>query len=508
MGAFSLGRAFGQISAPTAVSRVLGFVRDVCFAVLLGAGPAADAFVVALKLPNMFRRMTAEGAMASAFVPAFAGARQGGGERTAMELAAETQTTLCLGLCALLGLGEIFMPQLVALLAPGFAATPERMDAAIRLGRVTFCYLPMISLVAFWSAIANASNRFLAGAAMPIIFNICLIAGALAIPLASGWIAVERAMPLAVALLVAGALQLVAMAFVLVRCGVMPGLGLPRFAAPIRRMWRHFSVATLGGMATQINQIVDLVLASLLPVGAISWLYYADRLTQLPLGLVGVALATALLPQLSALYRGGDGAAAERLLGHAVHLAAFLALPAAVGLFLVSNRLTGGLFEYGAFTGRDAAMSAAALGAYAVGLPAHVLAKLLQTSFYAQGRPGFVLGASLAAVGANIAMSLALMPVLGHVGLALATSISGFAGAGLLAAGLLRAGCMPSMPWGPLFRIALCVAVMAAALFWLEGVVSGLAAPLGLGALVCGGAIAYFGAATLFRAMPGRVERG
>ena len=178
MSAQPLARAFRQIGGMTAVSRVLGFVRDVVFAALLGAGPAADAFLVALKLPNMFRRLTAEGALSNAFVPAFARARREDGEAAAMALAGETQTTLTMVLVALVILGEIFMPAVIGLLAPGFSDTPDRMNAAITLARVTFPYLPMISLVAFWAAIANADGRFMTAAAMPVIFNILLVGGA------------------------------------------------------------------------------------------------------------------------------------------------------------------------------------------------------------------------------------------------------------------------------------------------------------------------------------------
>ena len=236
MSAPSLAGAFRQIGGLTMVSRILGFLRDIVFAVFLGAGPAADAFLVALKLPNMFRRLTAEGAMANAFVPAYTEARQQEGERAAGDLAGEAQTTLMLVLAALVVLGEVFMPAVISALAPGFADTPDRMAAAVTLARVSFPYLPMISLVAFWAAIANAEGRFMMAAAMPVLFNMCLVGGALVIPMATGWLATERAMPLAVALLLAGILQLGAMATVLRRAGRMPRWRLPRFGAAIRRM--------------------------------------------------------------------------------------------------------------------------------------------------------------------------------------------------------------------------------------------------------------------------------
>ena len=240
----SLAAAFRRISGLTGLSRILGFLRDIAFAAFLGAGPAADAFLVALKLPNMFRRLTAEGALANAFVPSFAEVRDADGSGPAMRLAGEVQTTLLLVLTGLVVIGEIMMPSVIALLAPGFVETPDRLDTAVRLARVTFPYLPMISLVAFWAALANADDRFSAAALMPVIFNICLIAGAVLIPvygsasaeqLVAGAPMGERAMPLALGLLVAGVLQLVFMGAVLIRAGIMPAwLSLIHISEPTR----------------------------------------------------------------------------------------------------------------------------------------------------------------------------------------------------------------------------------------------------------------------------------
>ena len=186
MRAMSLAAAFRRISGLTGISRILGFLRDVAFAAFLGAGPAADAFLVALKLPNMFRRLTAEGALANAFVPTFADLRSSDSHASAMRLAGEVQTTLMFALLALVVMAEWHMPAIIGVLAPGFVDTPDRMEAAVDLARVTFPYLPMISLVAFWAALANAHDRFSAAALMPVIFNICLIAGALALPFWGG----------------------------------------------------------------------------------------------------------------------------------------------------------------------------------------------------------------------------------------------------------------------------------------------------------------------------------
>jgi putative peptidoglycan lipid II flippase len=507
----SLAQAFRQISGLTGVSRLLGFVRDVTLAAFLGAGPAADAFLVALKLPNMFRRLTAEGAMANAFVPAFTTARQKDGEPAAMALAGEVQTTLIVTLCLVVGLAEIFMPAVISLIAPGFADTPARMEAAIALGRVTFPYLPLISLVAFWAAIANASQRFLVAAAMPLIFNLCLIGGALVIPMATGWLAIERAMPLAVALVGAGVLQLAVMAMLLRRHRIMPAWRVPRFGTAARAMWRQFGVASAGAVVMQVNLIIDLVLASLLTVGAISWLYFADRVAQLPLGIFGIALGTALLPRLSSQFRAGNLDEARASLSEALLFAAFLVIPATVALIAIAPQIVGGLFRYGAFTAADAAAAAAALMAYAIGMPAHILVKILQPAFYATAQPGFVLKVSIVAVITNLALSLSLMPVLGHVGLALATSISGIVAAGALLARLARDGHMGFPAAMVIARICGATLVMLAVLLvasaWLASSYPALPAVAHLAVLVGAGGGAYLFVAFALRAVPRQLLR-
>ena len=499
-----LARAFRQISGLTGLSRILGFGRDVVFAAFLGAGLAADAFVVALKLPNMFRRLTAEGAMANAFVPAYASMREAGGDRAATSLAGEVQTTLFVALCGLVVLGEIFMPEIISVLAPGFVDTPDRMDAAIALARVTFPYLPLISLAAFWAALANAHGRFMVAAALPLIFNICMIGGALVIPMASGWLAAERAMPIAAALLIAGALQLGAMGLLLRRRKLMPRWRLPRFGGASRAMWRTFGVASAGGLVMQVNLVIDLVLASLLPVGAVSWLYFADRV---PLGIFGIALGTALLPRLSAQFSAADHDGARASLAQAILFAAFLVIPATAAMIAIAPEITTGLFARGAFTADAAAASAAALAAYAAGMPAHIMVKILQPAFYASGRPGFVLKVSIAAVVVNVALSLSLMPVLGHVGLATATSVSGFVAAAALSVRLARDGQLELPAAASLRRICLATVVMLVVLYLGLSLSPSLHAAVLLALLVAAGGAAYLAAAVAFRAIPAQLVK-
>ena len=502
-----LARAFRQISGLTGLSRVFGFGRDVVFAAFLGAGPAADAFIVALKLPNMFRRLTAEGAMANAFVPAYAAMRDSDGDDAARTLAGEVQTTLFACLCGVVLLGEIFMPSIISVLAPGFAETSDRMDAAVALARVTFPYLPLISLAAFWAALANAHGRFMAAAAMPLIFNLCMIGGALVIPTATGWLAMERAMPVAVALLIAGVLQLASMGLLLRRKGLMPRWRLPRFGAPARAMWRKFGTASAGGVVMQVNLVVDLVLASLLPVGAVSWLYFADRVAQLPLGIFGIALGTALLPRLSAQFSADDHDGARASLAQAMLFAAFLVIPATAALVAIAPEIMAGLFAYGAFTGAAASASAAALAAYAAGMPAHIMVKILQPAFYATGRPGFVLKVSIAAVAVNVALSLLLMPVLGHVGLAAATSASGFVAAAALLVRLARDGRLELPSAASLLRVGLATLVMLTTLYLGLSLLPPLPAAVLLALLVAAGGGAYLVAAIAFRAIPRQLIR-
>ena len=339
-------------------------------------------------------------------------------------------------------------------------------------------------------------------AAMPVIFNICLIGGALLIPMATGWLAIEKAMPLAAAMLAAGVLQMGMMARLLRRAGRMPKWRWPRFAAPVRAMWRQFSVASAGAIAMQVNLVIDLVLASLLPVGAISWLYFADRLAQLPLGVIGVALGTALLPRLSAQFREDDAAAARASLAEAVRLAAFLVVPAMVALIVIAPQIMAGLFGYGAFSEAAAAASASALAAYAIGMPAHILVKILQPAFYATGRGGFVLGVSIAAVAANVSLSITLMPVLGHVGLALATSLSGLLAATALAAALAPRGHLRLPPPVETIRIVAACLVMAAVLVATARLLPPVPPIIELGILVAGGGGAYLAAAVGLGAVP------
>ena len=474
-------RNFRQISLLTALSRVLGFVRDICLAQFIGAGAAADAFLVAFKLPNLFRRLTADGAMTNAFLPVFASVRQSQGRDAALILAVEVQTMLLVVLSVIVILGEIFMPAVIAVLAPGFVDDQDLYASAIALARVTLPYLPMISLVALWAAVTNAHDRFFGGAAAPVILNLCLIGGALVIPVAGlfgsePFFAAQAsnifylALPICIAVLVAGTAQMMLMQRMLARIDAQLSVAplVPRLRATLsensKKMWRAFVPAALGAGGLQLNLLIDMVLASLIQVGAISWLYYADRIVQLPLGVIGIALGTALLPQLSRLESENDKTEVANRIAHSLQIAGFFAIPASIAIILACEPIIAGLFGYGAFTVQDSQMAAAALSAYGVGLVAFVVNKVFQPAFFASGRGGLVLKISLLSVGVNITGSLAMMPYLGHVGLALATAIASWTGVIIMAVLLAREGRLRLSALSALWPILGAALVMGAAM--------------------------------------------
>ena len=439
-------RSFRQIGGLTALSRLLGFLRDICLAQFIGAGAVADAFLVAFKLPNLFRRLTADGAMTNAFLPVFAHVRETQGRSHALLLATEVQATLFLALSAIVVVLEIFMPYVIAFLAPGFVEQPDLFASAVGLARVTMPYLPMISLVALWAAVTNAHNRFFGGAAAPVILNIFLIGGILtSAALSQFWQADEAsftifslAMPICVALLIAGTSQMLLMQRMLAKIDAALLWQRPRLSDNSKKMWRAFVPAALGAGGLQLNLLIDMILASLVSVGAISWLYYADRIVQLPLGIIGIALGTALLPTLSKLESENQLEEVASRIGHSLQIALFFALPATMALFVISEDLISGLFGYGAFSQSDSQQAAYALIAYAVGLTAFVVNKVFQPVFFASSRGQFVLKISLLSVVINVVGSVTMMPYLGHVGLALATAIASWAGVLIMAVILLK----------------------------------------------------------------------
>jgi putative peptidoglycan lipid II flippase len=430
----SLGRATLTVGGLTAASRVAGFVRDLLIAAALGAGPVTDAFFVSLKLANFLRRLFAEGAFGVAFVPLYARLRQGPDAAEAPRFAGEAMAVLALALVPVVLLGELFMPWLVRLLATGFAPGSLQYELSVTLGRITFPYLLFISLAALFSGVLQAGQRFAAAAFAPILLNLLLIG----LLLATGAEDVTAARLLAWGVVAAGLLQLAWLTLTAARVGLAPTLRWPRLSPEVRRLLRLIGPGALGVGVVQLNLLVGSWFATHLPTGTVSYLFYADRLVQLPLGIVGVALGTALLPALSLAAR--NGRAAHDVLNRALELALLVGLPAAVGLVLLAHPIVSVLFERGAF-GVDAALATSqVLAGLAPGLPAYVLAKVLAPGFYAHEDTATPVKVAAVALAANIVTAAMLIPTLGHTGVALALSLASWANMLGLAALLWRRG--------------------------------------------------------------------
>ncbi len=498
--------AVRQIGGLTAISRVLGFGRDVILAMTIGAGPISDAFFVAFKLPNLFRRITAEGAVTNAFLPAYAKAEREGGKSAAAALAAEIQLTLLWGLVLLTLVLELTMPLVITMLAPGFSAGDGRFDNAVFLARITMPYLPMVSMVAFWAALTNANNRFFGGAAAPLILNIMLMLGALITPLFSA----IGAVPLAVAVPIAGVFQMLLMQRMLRVIDKRPKWGFwPKISTAGRNMWRQFMAALLGAGGMQLNLLVDTILASLMPVGAISSLYYADRIAQLPLGVIGIALGTALLPRLSRLEAANDRVEIRGVIARGVRLGLFFALPSMVGAILLAEPIIAGLFGYGAFNVEMITPTAQVLMAYGLGIPAFVMAKIFQPAFYAANDPKTPLKITMITVVINLIASVILMQILGVVGLALATSIASWVSVAIMLVLLIRRGRIDRDAGSSVVPVALATILMGAALYAIKPVFdqkmiySGtFEGGFALMAEITIGGLVYFAAAYILGAMP------
>lgn len=459
-------RSASTVGSMTLASRVLGFLRDILIAQTLGTGPIADAFFVAFRFPNLFRRLFAEGAFNSAFVPLFAKRLEGEGRASARAFAQEALSVLLTALLILTALAEIAMPWLMYVIAPGFLADPEKFDMAVLFSRIAFPYLLFMSLVALLSAVLNSLGRFTAAAAAPILLNAVLIAALLfAAPYAP-----NPGFALSWGVAAAGALQFVMLLWAANRAGLRPRLRAPRLTEGVRRLVRLGIPGVVAGGATQFNLLISGIIASL-QAGAVSYLYYADRIYQLPLGVVGIAIGIVLLPDLSRRLRGGDGGGANWSQNRAFEFAMLLTVPAAVALAVIPGPIVQVLFERGAFTGEDTAATSAALAAFALGLPAFVLTKVLAPGFFAREDTVTPMKFTAAGIAVNIVGALALFYLVGHVGIALATSLAGWVTAGLLGARLARDGHFdPDSRLKKRLPLILgCAAAMGGALWWGAG---------------------------------------
>ncbi|MDQ0473724.1 murein biosynthesis integral membrane protein MurJ [Labrys wisconsinensis] len=493
----SFARNAANLGLATLASRVLGFVRDVMVAAALGAGPAADAFVVAFRIPGLLRRLFAEGAFNTAFVPLHGEAAARGEGRLFAE---EVFAAVAAGFLLVTALALLAMPLLVALVAPGFARDGGSVELAVALSRITFPYCLATALMVVASAVLNVHGRFTASAYAPALINVVTIAALLAAP-HLGWTGQEAAARvLAWAVLIGGLAQCGLVLMALRRAGLGLTLRRPRLTPAVRR----FLVLALPGVAaagiTQVNAFVGLVVASPEP-GAVAWLYYADRVYQLPLGIVAVAIGVALLPDIVRHSAAGDAAGERHALSRAAEFAAVLSLPAALALMVAATPIVAVLFERGAFGPGDSAATAAALAGFAAGLPAFVAARLLQPLFFARTRMRLPFLVALAGVAADIGLSVALFPSLHQVGIAAAAAASGWLNAALLAWAAWRRGWLrlDAAACRRLPRILAAGLVMAVALAGLVPVLepwtgTGVPAWLRLAALaaLCGGGLAVF----------------
>ena len=494
----------------TMASRILGFARDMLIAARLGAGPVADCFFVALKLPNLFRRLFGEGAFNAAFVPAFAGTLAVQGPRVAQQLAERMAALMTLWLSLLVVVGIIAMPQLMRVLAPGFTDDPAKFALAIELTRITFPYLLLICLTALVSGVLNGLERFAAAAAAPIFFNLLSMASLLVL---TPYVATP-AHALAWGVVASGAVQLGLVLWACARAGMaLRILKLPSLAPEVRQVLKRMVPGIIGAGVTQLNLAIDVIIASFLPAGAVSYLYYADRVGQLPLGVIGSAVGTAMLPLLSRQVRAGESLSAHRTMNRAAELSLLLCLPAAVGQAVVAYPIVAVLFQRGAFGPAEASATAAALGAYAIGLPAYVLVKIFAPGFFARGDTATPVKVGFAAVLLNLALNLLLTQWLSHVGVALATALSAWFNALALGVLLLQRG--QFVPDRRLRqrapRLLAATAAMGVVLWGLQGLLFPAAPGLrfaALAALILAGCAAYFAAAHLLRAIDLREVRG
>ena len=449
----------------TSASRLLGYVRDVLIAGLGGAGAGADAFFVAFRVPNLLRRLFAEGVFSQAFVPVVAEYRMRRSAEEVRGLVASTSGSLGLLALGVSALGVLAAPVLVLAFAPGFAVDAERFGLASQMLRITFPYLFFVLIAALAGGVLNAHERFAAPAMTPVLLNLAMIAAAVAV-------APRMAQPM-VAL--AWGVFLGGLAQLLFQLPFLAGVGLlvrPRLgfrAEGPRRVLGLMLPAVFGASVAQINLLLDTLLASFLPTGSVSWLYYSDRLVEFPLGVVGVALGTVVLPALSRRFAEGAREGFSLTLDWALRWVLLLGIPATVGLVLLAAPLLATLFQHGAFATADVYMARLSLVAYSLGLVGFMLVKVLVPAFYARQDARTPVRVGLVAIAANLLMSLALMATLAHAGLALATSLAALLNAGLLLGRLARAGIYrPAHGWG-WFGLRLALANLVLALVLVHG---------------------------------------
>lgn len=486
----------------TLVSRVFGLVRDVVVARLLGATAASDAFVIAFRIPNMLRRLFAEGSFASGFVPVFNEYRRTRSRAELRELVDAVAGALLAALTLVVALGLLLAPGLARLFAWDEANDAMWLAHTTAMLRITFPYVLFISLTAMAAAILNSVGRFALPAFVPVVLNLTLIAAAvLAAPAFA-----EPATALALGVLVAGLLQLAMLLGPLRRLGLLPKPRLDLAHAGVRRIGALMLPTLASSGVYQINLMVDTFMASLIASGAVTWLYYSDRLLEFPLGLFGIAVSTVILPTLSRRHVDDDRAGFVRTLDWGLKLSLLIALPAALGLALLAGPITSALFERGAFEASDARMAAASLVALAAGLPAHGFNKILLQGFFSRQNTKEPMVIAIATMATNVVLNVALVALLlhwgtipAHVGLAAASTLTAWLQTALLLRGLARADALPSVAGWPrhLLALLLASAAMTAVVLALgpdmeRWATQGLVERLGALAIpIVGGAVSY-----------------
>jgi putative peptidoglycan lipid II flippase len=434
----SLGRSIATVGFFTLLSRIVGFVRDVILSAVLGSGPIADAFIVAFKLPNLFRRLFAEGAFSAAFVPLFARELQGEGRDAALVFARQAHACLLMVLVPFTVLMMIAMPAVIWVMAPGFTGETSVFDLAVTFGRITFPYLVFISLASLYGGVLNGIDRFAEVAFTPVLLNIALIGTVLGLtPLLP-----DAGYSASIGVALAGFLQWLWLLYSCWRDGVSMKLVRPRYTERVRQLVKLATPVAIGGGAQQVSTMLDVVWASLLPAGSISALYYADRVTQLPLGVIGIAIGTALLPLLARQLRAGQDEAAMANQNRSIEFGLLFSLPSTAALWILAEPMIRVLFEHGKFGPDDTVRTAGALVAYSVGLPAFMLVKALTPGFFARQDTRTPLYTAIVSIVVNVALNalFVLATPLGPVGIALSSSISGWLNVVLLAIVLRRRG--------------------------------------------------------------------
>jgi len=429
-----LGRIF-TVGGYTLLSRLTGLARDIMLAAILGAGPVADAFYVAWRLPNSFRAIFAEGAFNTAFIPAYAHVHGNGGETSARLFANRIFTLLFIAQAVLLVAALLFMPQVISLLAPGFTSEPEQRRLAIELTRITFPYLSLITLVTLYGGMLNVLHRFASASAASIFLNISMMA---TLALAAFFPTAGHAAAWGV--LISGFLQYFLLAGDLARHGGLPRFAPLRLDQDVRAFFRAIGPATIGSMGTQVAVFADTIIATFLPVGALSALNYAERLYQLPIGVIGIAIGTVLLPEMSRRLTAGDSDGAAAAQRRAFEFTLLATVPFVAAFLSVPDVIMRAMFVRGAFTAANAAAAGVTLAAYAVGLIPFVLIRSAVATFYARKDTATPVRASLTGLAVNVLLKIALMGSLAQVGLALATAVGAWINLLLVLGFAVRAG--------------------------------------------------------------------